>query len=249
MSDFPRSDFPAAEFIAGFASRHDNAAHLLARAFAPPEGFAAFDPRTRAAPSGPVSFSPQAAGAPGPKHFSPADPASNPTAGWNPLDAKSHIDPIETAHAAGYAAGLAAARADETRDADLIADLSAALGAGDHVDRARIAEQLRRTVLMLVEKLVGEVGISSDKLAQRIDGAVDLLADAAESAILRVHPDDVALLAGRLPATIFAVGDAGVARGGFVLESASTIVEDGPAHWLEQLTRAVDQVAAPGAAC
>lgn len=233
------------DFVAGFAARHDNAAHLLARAFAPPEGFAAFDPRTRAASSGPVSFSPQAPGAPGPRHFSPADPTTNPTAGWNPLDAKSPIDPIETARAAGYAAGLAAARFDEMRDTDLITALAAKLADGGHVDRARIAEQLRRTVLLLVEKLVGEVGISADKLAQRIEGAVDLLADAAESAMLRVHPDDVALLAGHLPATIFAVGDATVPRGGFVLESASTVVEDGPSHWFDQLARAIDRVPMP----
>lgn len=241
-----------AGFVAGFASRQDNAAHLLAQAFAPPMGFAAFDPRTRAAPTGPVSFSPQ----PAPKHFSPADPASNPTAGWDPLDAAGDHDPIETARAAGYAAGLAAAREDDTRDADLIAGLATRLSTGGAVDRDRIAEQLRRTVLMLVEKLVGEVGISADKLAQRIDGAVDLLADSAESAMLRVHPDDVALLEGKLPASVFAVGDAGVARGGFVLESASTIVEDGPAHWLDQLARAIEIVpvppitpAAPGAPC
>ncbi len=240
---------PMSDFVAGFAARHDNAAQMLARAFAPPEGFAAFDPRTRAAPSGPVSFSPQAPGTPGPKHFSPADPGSNPTAGWNPLDTKSDIDPIETARAAGYAAGLAAARTDDSRDADLIAGLSVALGTGDHVDRERIAEQLRRTVLILVEKLVGEVGISSEKLAARIEGAVDLLADAAEAAMLRVHPDDVAMLAGHLPKTVFAVGDASVARGGFVLETASTIVEDGPAHWLDQLTRAIDRVPIPGTPC
>ena len=235
------------DFVAGFAARHDNSAHLLARAFAPPEGFAAFDPRARAraAPAGPVSFAPQSPSPPGPRHFSPADPATNPTAGWNPLDPVSAVDPIETARAAGYAAGLAAARGSEARDADLVAQLSAALIAGDHVDRKRIAEQLRRTVLMLVEKLVGEVGVSSDKLAQRIERAVDLLADTAESAILRVHPDDVALLDKRLPATVFAVGDAGVTRGGFVLESASTIVEDGPAHWFDQLTRAIDQMPVP----
>ncbi len=233
------------DFVAGFAARHDNAAHLLARAFAPPEGFAAFDPRTRAATRGPVSFAPQAEGASGPKHFTPADPGSNPTAGWNPLDAKSDVDPIETARAAGYAAGLAAAQGADLRDSDLIAALAAKLATGGHVDRAQIGEQLRRTVLLLVEKLVGEVGISAEKLAERIEGAVDLLADAAESAILRVHPDDVALLAGHLPATIFAVGDAGVARGGFVLESASTIVEDGPAHWFDQLARAIDQVPMP----
>ena len=239
------SEFPSSEFVAGFAARHDNAAHLLARAFAPPEGFAAHDPRSRAAPNGPVSFSPQSSAAPGPKHFSPADPGSNPTAGWNPLNAKNDIDPIETARAAGYAAGLSAARQDDMRDSDLIAALAAQLASGGHVDRDRIAEQLRRTVLLLVEKLVGEVGISADKLAERIEGAVDLLADAAESAILRVHPDDVALLTGHLPATIFAVGDASIARGGFVLESASTIVEDGPTHWFDQLSLAIERVPMP----
>ena len=233
------------DFVAGFAARHDNAAHLLARAFAPPEGFAAHDPRARATPGGRTSFSPQAATAPGPKHFSPADPGTNPTAGWNPLEARSTVDPIETAHAAGYAAGLSAARREEMRDSDLIAALAAQLATGGHVDRDRIAEQLRRTVLLLVEKLVGEVGISAEKLAERIEGAVDLLADAAESAMLRVHPDDVALLAGHLPPTIFAVGDAGIARGGFVLESASTIVEDGPSHWFDQLAVAIERVPMP----
>ena len=236
---------PMSDFVAGFAARHDNVAHLLARAFAPPEGFAAHDPRNRAAPSGPVSFSPQGTGATGPKHFSPADPGTNPTAGWNPVEAKPVIDPVEAAHAAGYAAGLAAARAEDLRDSDLIAALAAQLANGGHLDRDRIAEQLRRTVLLLVEKLVGEVGISAEKLAERIEGAVDLLADAAESAILRVHPDDVALLAGHLPATIFAVGDASIARGGFALESASTIVEDGPAHWFDQLALAIERVPMP----
>ena len=56
---------------------------------------------------------------------------------------------------------------------------------------------------------------------------MDMLSDAKEAAMLRVHPDDVALLAERLPQTVFPVGDPNVERGGFVLESASTIVEDG----------------------
>ena len=70
-------------------------------------------------------------------------------------------------------------------------------------------------------------------------------ADSAESAMLRVHPDDVALLEGKLPRSVFAVGDAAVTRGSFVLESASTIVEDGPELWLEQLAQAIDRVAVP----
>jgi flagellar assembly protein FliH len=108
-----------------------------------------------------------------------------------------------------------------------------------------MAGQLRQTVLHLVSKLVGEVGIAPDVLAGRITAAVDLLADSAESALLRLHPDDLPLVEGKLPATIFPVGDPHVARGGFVIESASTIVEDGPDLWLEQLAQAIDRVPIP----
>src|SRR3546814_16503454 len=68
---------------------------------------------------------------------------------------------------------------------------------------------------------------------------------AAESALLRVNPADVALLDGKLPKNVFAAGDEGVQRGAFVLEAASTIVEDGPDLWLEQLGQAIDRIAVP----
>ena len=251
-------------FVAGFAARHDNAAQLLASAFAPPMGFAPADIRDRAAPSPrrATGFAPQAAtpSAPaptptGPKHFSPADKDSNPTEGWDPLDpaseTESFLDPLAAAHAAGYAEGLAAAAAvtqgNAARDQALLAGLAAALNT-DRVDRDRVAMQLRQTVLLLVGKLVGEIGIAPDLLAGRIEAATDLLADSAEAALLRVNPEDVALIDGKLPKSIFAAGDASVARGSFVLESASTIVEDGPAMWLDQLASAIDRVAVPAKA-
>ena len=240
-------------FTAGFASRHTTTANILASAFAPPSGFAAADIRDRAtaprtARSTATSFTVEPST---PRHFSPADPDVNPTAGWDPLDPVSEsafIDPLAAAHAAGYAEGLAAAAAaaQETaaRDQGLLGGLASALG-DDRIDRERIAAQLRQTVLFLVSKLVGDVGIAPDILAGRIETAAELLADSAESALLRVHPDDVALLEGRLPKTIFAAGDPGVARGSFVLESASTIVEDGPELWLDQLAQAIDRVPVP----
>ncbi|MDQ2892006.1 MAG: flagellar assembly protein FliH, partial [Pseudomonadota bacterium] len=188
-----------------------------------------------------------------PRHFSPADPATNPTEGWNPLDAtagpSAFTDPIESARAAGYAEGLAdaalAAGAGESRDQQLLSELAAALRAGSQLDRERMARKLRQTVLFLVTKLVGETGISPDLLADRVETAAELLADAAESALLRLHPDDVALVEGKLPKTVFAAGDASIARGSFVLESASTVVEDGPELWLEQLAQAIDRVPVP----
>ena len=234
-------------FTAGFAARHAAAADLLQAAFAPPAGFAPRDIRERA--------NGRAQGGAAPRHFSPADRAANPTEGWNPLDADAEpsvfIDPIEAAHAAGYAEGLAAAaaavaaREGGARDERLLTELAAALQAGSQLDRERMAHQLRQTVLFLVTKLVGETGVAPDLLAGRIETATELLADAAESALLRCHPDDLALLEGHLPKTVFAAGDAAISRGSFVLESASTVVEDGPELWLEQLAQAIERVPVP----
>lgn len=242
------------DFVAGFAARHDTAAHLLQAAFAPADGFTPRDMWATlerelggdrpVAPSG------------GPKHFSPADPSGDkPTHGWDPLDAQAEptgfIDPIETAHAAGYAEGLAAAaaaaRESGDRDRALLTDLAAALANGHQLDRDRIAGQLRATVLLLVNRLVGECGVSPAVLTARIEAAAELLADASESALLRLHPDDLPLVAGGLPKSIFAAGDPSLARGSFVLESTSTLVEDGPDLWLGQLAAAIDRVPVPAA--
>lgn len=246
-----------ADFQAGFGAGSHGVADALKGAFAPRvAGFAPADLRERAS-GRPVSFVPQdASDALRPRHFSPADPAANPTEGWDPFDTDTtphpgFTDPIATARETGFAEGFAAALAEHAeaaeRDRTLIAELASALRADDRVDRAQMATLLRRTVLLLVSRLIGDVGIAPDLLARRIDAASAMLADAAESAMLRVHPDDVALLEGKLPRALFAIGDAGVARGSFVLESASTIVEDGPELWLEQLAAAIDRVAVPTA--
>ena len=248
-------------FAAGFAARHDAAAEALHQAFAVPrQGFAPADIKAKASGSRPKSFAPQTPGpntaqnGGAPKHFSPADRDQQPTEGWDPLDpqvdaATTFVDPIETARAAGFSEGMAHAQAlareAGERNLALIEAVAHALKDAGRIDRDAIARQLRETVLALVTKLVGEAGIAPDRLAQRVAAAADLLADSAESAILRVHPDDVALLKDRLPAAIFPIGDAAIERGGFVLESASTIVEDGPGLWLDQLAQAIERVAVP----
>lgn len=242
------SDFAASDFAPGLAGRHRAAAHVLQRAFSEPVGFAPSDVTRMGSRDTSVE----------PKHFSPADPAINPTEGWDPLTAAADqgrhgpfADPIAAAHRAGFEEGRAAALAEseeaKAREAALLDQVSTALGAGAHFDRERMAGHLRQTVLHLVTKMVGEVGIAPDVLAGRITAAMDMLADSAESVLLRLHPDDVQLVEGKLPATIFPIGDAGVARGGYVIESASTIVEDGPDLWLEQLAQAIDRVPIPPA--
>lgn len=241
-----------AGFAAGFVARHDPAAraHLALIASDP---FAPADLRARASRgrrktdqpgAGPQSFAPQPVG---PRSFAPEDHDSE--AADAARDA--FVDPIATARAQAFAEGMAHARAlDDAageRDVTLLATLATALKSAEHIDRDAFARQLRETVMFLVTKMVGEIGVSGELLAARIDSATALLADAAESALLRVHPDDIDLLKDRLPATIFPVGDDSVARGAFVLEAASTIVEDGPEMWLEQLAAAIDRVALPPA--
>ncbi len=228
-------------FIAGFAGRHDAAGAALRQAFAA-KG-TAFAPRDMT-PEPP----------PTPKHFEPADRETDPTEGWDPFDAgqpsTGFIDPVEAARTAGFEEGVAAAmaetRANMDRDRVMLEALVTAINDDARVDRDRLATHLRQTVLHLVTLMVGETGIDGDLLSRRVTMAAGMLADDAESALVRIHPDDVPLVEGKLPANVFAAGDATVARGSFVLESSATIVEDGPDLWLEQLALAIDRAALPG---
>ena len=160
------------DFTAGFVARQDAAARALHHAFAGSAAtcFSPADIKARASGAGPVSFSPQGDG---PRHFSPADPGAKPTEGWDPFDSTaseaapdSFVDPIEVAHAAGYAEGRAAAEAAaqtaQTRDRLLLEELASALSAGGQLDRERMAQQLRQTVLHLVRRIVGEIGVSPE---------------------------------------------------------------------------------------
>lgn len=194
-------------------------------------------------------------GAEAPRHFHPADGTGDPAHRHDALDPDAwpaaHLDPVEEARQAGYDAGFAAATeqaAEQSlRDSTLLTALADALREGSAIDRDALARRLRETVLALVRRMVGETGVSADLLAARIAAATDLLADASESAMLHLHPDDVALVEGVLPKTVFAIGDGAIARGSFLLESASTVVEDGPELWLEQAAAAIDRAAIPAA--
>ncbi|MBO9713929.1 FliH/SctL family protein [Sphingomonas sp.] len=237
------------DFVPGFSARQSRAAAVLHQAFAGMPGFApapvegigrrGFVPASAQVED--EEDEPELA----PRHFSPADPSRNPTEGWDPFAP----DAVTAARAEGFAEGRALALLEigevRARETALLDQVSTALAGGAHFDRERMAGHLRQTVLHLVTRLIGEAGIAPDVLAARVKAAIDLLADSAESALLRLHPDDVALVEGKLPTTIFAVADPHIARGGFVIESASTIVEDGPGLWLEQLAQAIDRVPIP----
>ena len=252
------------DFTAGFAARLDAAAQALHLAYSQSDKeFAPNDLKARAGgrratdrmaqPAGPVSFSAKPIS---PRHFAPADPDNNPTEGWDPLDptattvgAPDYVDPVAAAHAFAYREGFGAGKEqgeqERERDQALLRTLGEALKSAERVDRDQIAARLRQTVLFLVSKMVGDIGIAPDLLTKRIEAATDMIADGAEAALLKLNPDDLPLIADLLPATIHSMGDASVERGSFVLESPSTIVEDGPELWLEQLAQAIERVGVP----
>ena len=204
---------------------------------------------------GPVHFSP----APEPKHFRPANPGTNPTEGWNPLDpmadqapepeSQAAFDPIAIAREEGFAAGIAAAErmAAERGEADAkaLAEIAGLLEMMSGFDRDALATRLRQTVLFLVRRLVGETGVSADLLGQRIEAAVALIADNSELAQLRLNPADLILIEGHQPARVALIGDDTIGRGGFRIETRTTSVEDGPEIWLAQLSAALDRAALP----
>lgn len=237
------SDADLSSFVAGFAGRRDAAGAALRQAYAA-KGVA-FAPRdiTPPPPGDPAQ----------PRHFSPADAEANPTEGWDPFDATQpntgFVDPVEAARTQGYEEGLAAALANGgrlgERDQALLEQLLAAVADDRRIDRERLAAHLRATVLLLVTKMIGEAGIDADLLTRRVASAAGMIGDDAESALLRVNPDDMPLVEGKLPENIFAVVDAHVARGHFILESSATIVEDGPDQWLEQLAQVIDRTGLP----
>jgi len=237
------SDANLSGFVAGFAGRHDAAGAALRQAYAA-KGVP-FAPRdiTPAPPDDPAQ----------PRHFSPADADVNPTEGWDPFDATQpttgFVDPVEAARAQGYEEGLAAALANGgrlgERDQALLDGLVRAVADDRRIDRERLAAHLRSTVMLLVTRMVGEAGVDADLLTRRVASAAGLIGEDAESALLRLNADDVPLVEGKLPDNIFAVADPHVARGQFVLESAATIVEDGPDQWLEQLAQLIDRTGLP----
>jgi len=253
------------DFTAGFASRLDEAARALALSYAveAEEGFSPRDLKARAGGStsrrptasarpdgGEPGFSPQPVGA----RFAQAaaDAAAEAAAdpdGFSPTEPAHFVDPIAEARAEGYAQGFheghEQGELERERDQATLRALGDALKSAERLDRDLIAGRLRQTVLFLVSKIIGDTGISPDLLTRRIEAATDLIADGAENATLRVNPEDLPLLKDTLPVGIHPLGDALIERGGFVLESPSTLVEDGPDLWLEQLAQAIERVGVP----
>lgn len=199
--------------------------------------------------------------APEPRHFQPAAPGANPTAGWDMFDADADGHAvempdaaevaIEAARAEGYALGIAAgeaaAHAAQNANDEATAMLTAALSRLRPFDQEQLAQRLGHTVLHLVKQMVGEAAVDGERLAARIKAAAALLSDSAGAGILHLNPADLPLVEGLVPEPLFAIADPALPRGSLLLESRDAVIEDGPDQWLQQLSAALDRVPLPGA--
>jgi flagellar assembly protein FliH len=154
-------------------------------------------------------------------------------------------DPLGIAFAEGYTAGAieAQARADERAQAEAAAreGLSLSFSKLDRELEEELRQRLRDTVAALCESAIAPLALDEGALLGRIERAVSLLARADDERVVRLHPDDIALLSQRFSADWQVVPDPTLVRGALRVETANGGVEDGPDLWRRAIAEALHQ--------
>ena len=151
-------------------------------------------------------------------------------------------DPVAVAWAEGYARGaedaqIAAAQAMAAEvEARAALDLSFARFDAEMAETLR--QRLQDTVMALCEATLVPYAHDIDALTARITRAVAMLSRADDDRVLRLHPDDLALVAPRLPSEWKVSPDPALERGALRVETSNGGVEDGPAQWRHALAEA-----------
>ena len=154
-------------------------------------------------------------------------------------------DPIARAYSEGFAAGCAATQlqADDRAHTEAQAReaLSLSFAKLDNDLQEELRLRLRDTVAALCEAAIAPLALDEDALLRRIEKAVSMLARADDERIVRLHPDDIALISPRFAAEWQIVPDSSLERGGLRIESTNGGVEDGPAVWRRAIAEALHQ--------
>jgi flagellar assembly protein FliH len=153
------------------------------------------------------------------------------------------FDPVADAWQRGYAEGVEAATQqaasalaahDSAR-----ATIETALARMDADEAARFARRLKDTVLALCEAVLAEAALAPEALERRVAVAAAMFSRAEDERVIRLHPEDLALVQGRLPDAWHCEPDAGVERGAVLVETPHGGVEDGPTRWRLALEEAL----------
>ncbi|HKX77838.1 MAG TPA: FliH/SctL family protein [Novosphingobium sp.] len=169
--------------------------------------------------------------------------------GRQPAHSHAHepapADPIENAYADGYAAALADAQAHAEEQARLAEDARDKLDLSfvrlDRDLEEELRLRLRETVAALCESAIAPMALDEDMLTRRIRTAVSMLARADDERVIRLHPDDIALVSPRFEADWIVVPDPALERGALRVEGANGGIEDGLATWRRAIAEALHQ--------
>lgn len=160
-----------------------------------------------------------------------------------PLPESGLADPVAAAFDQGFIAGY--------NEAERIAGQAAAAEAAAHeklclsfarLDAALEEElrlRLRDTVTALCEATIAPLALDEDALVRRIGKAVAMLARADDNRVIRLHPDDLALVSRRLAAEWQVEPDESLERGALRIDTGTGGVEDGPAQWRRAIAEAL----------
>lgn len=152
-------------------------------------------------------------------------------------------NPVTRAFADGYAKGITEGRSAAEAEA-AIADatrhrIEMAMTRMDAEQLALLHERLRETVMTLCQSVLDEAAIAPDRLTERVRIAAGMLARAQDERVIRLHPEDLALVAQNLPEDWHFEPDPALERGSIRVEGTQGGVEDGPEQWRIALQEAL----------
>ncbi len=149
------------------------------------------------------------------------------------------VDREAEAYARGYTDGAADAQA-AVAAADAARDrIESALERIDAAQAEVFAQRLKDTVLALCQTVLDDIGTAPEALARRVALAAAMFARADDERVIRLHPEDLALVHARLPETWHCEPDPLLERGALRIETGSGGVEQGPAQWRAALEAAL----------
>ena len=100
-------------------------------------------------------------------------------------------------------------------------------------------QRLHETVSALCEAAIAPLALEPEALVRRAARAAAMLARGDDHRLLRLHPDDLALIAARLPEGLAVEPDPALPRGALRIETQGGGIEDGPGQWHRAIAEAL----------
>lgn len=176
-----------------------------------------------------------------------AHDACSDQAGCSPplSDSVPRDDPLKDAWHSGFSEGEAQAREKFETELGALKQQYAAIDRAftrlGEADQDLLNEKLRETVVALCEAAIEPLALDREGLARRVEKAAAMLARATDERRVRIHPEDLELVADLVDPALRLEADASLERGALRLETENGGVEDGPQVWGRAIREALGQ--------